>query len=174
VTATLVACPLLVLLAGVPAAQAPGREGPGRGDLRPRDEAFKIIDAYIVSNLQESLGLTDDQFVKVLPLVKRLQTERREMYQRRQHAVRELRRVLESGTATEAQVADLLREAKTVEAEEPVRTRKNLEAIDATLTPLQQAKFRVLEEEVAQKIRELMNQFRRQARPAGRLGERPE
>ena len=81
---------------------------------------------------------------------------------------------IESGTATESLVADLLREAKTVEAEEPVRTRKNLEAIDAVLTPLQQAKFRVLEEEVAQKIRELMNQFRRQGRPAGRPGDRPE
>ena len=173
-TAVLGAWPLLVVLAGAPVGQNQGQEAPGRGDLRPREEAFKIIDAYIVSNLQESLALTDDQFVKVLPLVKRLQTERREMIQRRQRAIRELRRLLQSGTATEAQVADLLREAKTVEAEEPVRTRKNLEAIDATLTPLQQAKFRVLEEEVAQKIRELMNQFRWQARPGGRPGERPE
>jgi Spy/CpxP family protein refolding chaperone len=172
VTAALTAWPLFVLLAAAPP-QSPEREGPAQGDLRPREEAFKIIDAYIVSNLQESLGLTDDQFVKVLPLVKRLQTDRREMFQRRQRAVRELRRALRSGTATEAQVADLLREMKAVEAEEPARMRKNLDAIDATLTPLQQAKLRVLEEEVAQKIRELMNQFRRQGRP-GRPGERPE
>jgi len=160
---------LVLLVTAGQAAQAP-RETPPHGDMRPREEAFKIVDAYVVSNLQESLSLTDDQFVKVLPLVKRLQTERREMFRRRQQAVRELRRILESGTATEAQVAEVLREVKTVEAEEPARTQKNLEAIDATLTPLQQAKFRVLEEEVAQKIRGLMNQFRRQGRP----GERPE
>ena len=36
-----------------------------------------MVDAYIVSNLQESLGLTDEQFVRLLPLVKRLQSERR-------------------------------------------------------------------------------------------------
>jgi Spy/CpxP family protein refolding chaperone len=153
-------------------AQSP--EEPGRGEMRPREEAFKIIDAYIVSNLQESLGLTDEQFVKVLPLVKRLQTDRRDLFQRRQQAIRELRRVLQSGTATEAQVADRLREAKAIETDEPARTRKNLEAIDAALTPLQQAKFRVLEEEVAQKIRGLMGQLRRQGRPSGRPGDRPE
>ena len=34
-----------------------------------------MVDAYIVSNLQESVGLTDEQFVKVLPLVKRLQEQ---------------------------------------------------------------------------------------------------
>jgi Spy/CpxP family protein refolding chaperone len=159
---------LALVLAGRARAQAP--EGPGHG--RPRDEAFKMIDAYIVSNLQESLGLTDEQFVRVLPLVKRLQTERRDMFRRRQQSLRELRRSLQSGTATEAQVADRLREVKAIEAEEPVQRRKNLEAIDAALTPLQQAKFRVLEEEVAQKIRELMG-HRRQGRP-GRLGARSE
>jgi len=160
---------LTFVLAGTARAQAPASPG----HVRPREEAFKMIDAYIVSNLQESLGLTDEQFVKVLPLVKRLQTERREMFQRRQQILRELRWSLQAGTATEAQVADRLREVKAIEAEEPVRTRKNLEAIDAALTPLQQAKFRVLEEEVAQKIRELMGHIRRQGRP-GRPGARPE
>jgi Spy/CpxP family protein refolding chaperone len=160
---------LALVLTGRARAQAP--ESPGHG--RSREEAFKMIDAYIVSNLQESLGLTDEQFVRVLPLVKRLQTERRDIFLRRQQLLRELRRSLQSGTATEAQVADRLREVKAIEAEEPVQRRRNLEAVDAALTPLQQAKFRVLEEEVAQKIRELMGHSRRQGRP-GRAGARPE
>src|SRR5258707_3195072 len=84
----------------------------GAGPDRPRDEAFKMIDAYIVSNLQESLDLTDDQFVKVLPLVKRLQTDRRAVLQRRQQALMDLRRVLASGDATEGRVTELLGEVK--------------------------------------------------------------
>jgi Spy/CpxP family protein refolding chaperone len=134
---------------------------------RPRDEAFKMIDAYIVSNLQESLGLTDDQFVKLLPLVKRLQTDRRAVLQRRQQALMELRRVLASGDATEARVKELLAQVKAAEAEEPGVLRKDRDAIDGVLSPLQQAKFRVLEVEVEHKIRELMTQIRTQRRNQG-------
>jgi Spy/CpxP family protein refolding chaperone len=138
----------------------------GRPD-RPRDEAFKMIDAYIVSNLQESLDLTDDQFVKLLPLVKRLQTDRRALVQRRQQALMELRRLLASGDATEARVTELLGEVKAAERDEPGLLRKDRDAIDAVLSPVQQAKFRVLEVEVEHKIRELMTQIRTERRKQG-------
>jgi Spy/CpxP family protein refolding chaperone len=126
-----------------------------------------MIDAYIVSNLQESLDLTDDQFVKLLPLVKRLQTDRRAALQRRQQPLMELRRLLASGGATEAKVTELLRQVKAAEADEPGLLRKDRDAIDAVLSPIQQAKFRVLEVEVEHKIRELMTQIRAQRRNQG-------
>jgi Spy/CpxP family protein refolding chaperone len=151
--------------------ERPGGGGQRRGDMgerrAPRDEAFKMIDAYIVSNLQESLDLTDDQFVKLLPLVKRLQSDRRDVLQRRQRALMELRRLLGSGGATEARVTDLLRQIKTAEAEEPALLKRDRDAIDAVLSPVQQAKFRVLEVEVERKIRELMGQIRSQRRNQG-------
>ena len=139
----------------------------GAGPERPRDEAFKMIDAYIVSNLQESLDLTDDQFVKLLPLVKRLQTDRRALLQRRQQALMELRRLLASGDATETKVTELLGQVKAAETDEPALLRKDREAIDGVLKPIQQAKFRVLEVEVEHKIRELMTQIRTQRRKEG-------
>lgn len=123
-----------------------------------------MIDAYIVSNLQESLDLTDQQFVTLLPLVKRLQSDRRAFVQRRQHSLMELRRLLGSGGATEPRVAELLREIKAVEVEEPSVLRNDRDAIDAALSPVQQAKFRVLELEVERKIRGLLNQIRAQRR----------
>ena len=149
----------------------------GAGPERPRDEAFKMIDAYIVSNLQESLDLTDEQFVKVLPLVKRLQTDRRVMVQRRQQALMEMRRLLASGGATEARVTELLQQVKSAETEEPALLRKDRDAIDGVLSPIQQAKLRVLEIEVERKIRELMSQIRTQRRKEGQSrapGRRPE
>ena len=126
--------------------------GPPRHD---REEAFRMVDAYIAGKLQESLGLTDDQFQKVLPLVTQLHRDRREVFHRRQQLLRDLRRVLASGTATEAEVEQRLVEVKRLESEEQVRLRRDREAVDAALTPLQQAKFRVLEAEVEQKIRSL-------------------
>jgi len=140
----------------------------------PREEAFRMVDAYIVSNLQESLNLTDQQFVKVLPLVKRLQTDRRAVVQRRQQALLELRRLLASGGATEPQVGELLGRVKAAEADEAATLRRDRDSIDATLSPLQQAKFRVLELDVEHKIRELMAEIRGQGRMNPRRpGERP-
>jgi len=135
--------------------QAPA---PGAGETR-RDETFKLVDAYVISNLQESLGLTDDQFVKVLPLVKKLQTERRAYLLERTRLLRDMRRLMRAGGG-EAQVLDDLKQLKAVEADGPTRVRRNVDALDATLSPVQQAKFRLLELEVEQRMRELMNRAR--------------
>jgi Spy/CpxP family protein refolding chaperone len=134
---------------------APPAGRPPRPDRPDREEAFRMVDAYIAGKLQESLGLTDDQFAKVLPMVTQLHRDRREVFHRRQQLLRELRRTLASGTATEAEVQQGLAEVKRLENDEHVRLRRDREAVDAALTPLQQAKFRVLEAEVEQKIRSL-------------------
>lgn len=162
--------PLLagVLAASAALASAQEPAEPGGAQARPRDEAFRMIDAYFVSNLQESLGLSDEQFVRILPMVKRLQNDRRQMAQRRQRALQEMRRLLQSGRATEGRVEELLRELKAVESEQPSAIRRDLDAIDGVLTPVQQAKYRILELEVERKIRDLMTQMRGQARPPGR------
>ena len=153
----------LVLVAGAASAQ----QEPPAG--RPaREEAFRMVDAYLVSNMQESLGLSDEQYVKLLPLVNRLQKDRREYTARRMEALHEMRRLLQSGGATEARVAELLKEVKAVEAESPAVQKKNLDAIDAVLTSVQQAKYRILETEVERKIRELMGQMRAPGRIGGR------
>lgn len=149
----------LWLWAGVPLlAQEPPR-GPRPPDAR-REEAFRMVDAYVVSNLQESLGLSEEAFVKVLPLVKKLQTSRREHLLSRSHLLRELRRELASGTTTEAEVRETLRQLKEVETAGSERVRLGMSDLDAALSPLQQAKFRLLELEVEQRMRELMGRAR--------------
>ena len=162
---------LVVVLGTGGAAALALQEAPAGADRPGREEAFKLVDAYVVSNLQESLGLTDEQYAKAIPLVKRLQAERREYYLERTRTAREMRRLLQRGGATEAQVLDLLRQLKALDEDGPARTRKNIEALDAMLNPLQQAKYRVLEIEVEQRMRELLNRVR--PRGATRQGARP-
>ena len=155
--------PVLVLAAGEASAQQEPRAG------RPaREEAFRMVDAYLVSNMQESLGLSDEQFAKAIPLVKKLQHDRRDYLMERGRVLREMRRLLRQGGPVEPQVVDLLKQAKALDAEGPERSRRNLEALDALLTSIQQAKYRVLEGEVEQRLRELMNRAR-----AARPGQRP-
>jgi hypothetical protein len=165
---------LLPLAALLLAAQAQaGGPAPARPAKAPGDEAFRMVDAYVLSNLQESLGLTDEQYTRLLPLVKRFHNDRRDYAQRRRRAFVELRKRLEAGGGTEEEVAHALRELKAVEAEEPPALRRDLDAIDATLSPLQQAKYRVLEAEVERKIRELVRQIRMRGGPRDRRDQPP-
>jgi Spy/CpxP family protein refolding chaperone len=152
---------LTIVLVGAFGARALAQEEPPAGSDRPgREEAFRMVDAYVVSNLQESLGLTDEQFARAIPLVKKVQTERRQYYLERTRTLREMRHLLRRGGAPEGQVLDLLKQLKALDAEGPTRTRESLAALDAVLTPLQQAKYRVLETEVEQRMRALMNRVR--------------
>jgi hypothetical protein len=161
---TLFGCVALALaaLAGAPvgAQQAPREGAQARPGEARRDEAFKLVDAYVVSNIQESLGLSDEQFVKVLPLVRKLQGDRRDYLVSRSRLLREMRRQLRSGTASEGQVLEQLRELKGLETDGPARVKKSADTLDAVLSPLQQAKFRLLELEVEQRMRELMGRPR--------------
>lgn len=121
-----------------------------------RDETFRLVDAYFISNIQESLGLTNEQFARILPLVKKVQSDRRDFARRRMQALRQLRKTLSSGVATEASVTELLKDLKAASADERAGTLANLEALDAELTPLQQAKYRVFEAEVDLRLRHLL------------------
>jgi hypothetical protein len=145
------------------------RDREPRRQRPPGEEIARMIDAYVMSNLQESLGLTDEQFVKVLPLVRKLQIDRRDMYVGRLRAVREINRLLEAG-GSEPKVLEHLREVKRLESEGQSKVGKDVEAIDAALTPLQQAKFRVMEMEVERRIREILGKVRREPGGGGRHG----
>lgn len=147
---------LLVLVLALPSVARPQGAQRGGANRPARDELFKMIDAYIVSNLQESLALTDEQFVKILPAVKKLRADRREFVERRRETLGEMRRLLESGTATDAGIGALMKTLKTHEAEEPVILRADADAVDALLSPVQQAKLRLLEARVEQRLRELV------------------
>jgi hypothetical protein len=156
----------LVLALGAGGARARAQEDtPASPDRRPRDEAFKMVDAYVVSNLQESLGLDDAQFAKAIPLVKRLQGERRTYLLERTRTVREMRRLLRQGGASETELLDLLKQLKALDVDGPAQTRKN--PTRSTPASPWQAKYRVLEADVEQRMRELMNRVR------PRQGQRP-
>jgi Spy/CpxP family protein refolding chaperone len=155
---------LLLALASGSARTLAQVEAPPAAERPARREAFRMVDAYVVSNLQESLGLTDEEYARAIPLVRKLQTARREYYLERTRTLREMRRLLQRGGATETQVRDLLQRLKALDAEAPVEARRNQEALDAALTPVQQAKYRVLELEVEQRMRAIVNRTRPRTR----------
>ncbi len=155
----------LVASVGGPGVAQAGGAGTQRSQEQ-RDEAFRMVDAYVIANLQESLGLDDATYEKAIPLVNKLQKARREFFHERSQTQRKMRRLLRSGTATEAQVVELLDALKALDVEGPERIRKHAGELDALLTPLQQAKYRVFEVEVERRMRDLMRRGRRERSPS--------
>lgn len=149
----------LVIGLGLATASGVAEEGGSRGHER-RAEAFRMVDAYVIANIQESLGLTDAQYEKVVPLVNKLQKARREYFRERSQGLRRLRQLLSSGAGTEAEVVEALEAFKALETGGPAAAREQMAALDAVLSPLQQAKFRVFEVEVEQRMRRLMRRGR--------------
>jgi hypothetical protein len=148
------------LFLGATVGSAQPAPSPSREHVEQRDEAFRMVDAYIVANLQDSLGLSDQKYAEVIPLVKKLQTERRDYFESRWRAQRELRHLLRSGGATEAEVAAALARLRQIDASGPEKVHRAQDSLDAALSPLQQAKYRVFELDVEQRLRELMRRAR--------------
>jgi hypothetical protein len=148
------AAAVVVLALGGASAEAQVRS-PRPGEAK-REEVFRLVDAYVVSNLQDGLGLSDDQFVTVLPLVKKLQTERRDYLLGRARMLRELRRLMRAGNPPEPAIVRELGELKALESDGPARVKRSADALDAALSPVQQVKFRLLELEVEQRMRALL------------------
>jgi hypothetical protein len=148
-------------------------EDPAVGPKEPegpplRNEIFEMVDAYVFMKVQERLGLSDEQLTRLMPLIRRQQKDRRELERRRFRAMGEMRRLFAGGVARDDQIVELLREVKAVEAEAPTVSQHDQALIDAALTPMQQAKFRLLMVEVEHRLRELRHRVRRGER--GRRG----
>jgi hypothetical protein len=135
-----------------------------------RDEIPEILDYYMLSHLQERLGLTDAHNAKVVPLVMQYQKDLRGCRKGKMKSVTALKKLLKSGTATESQLVEHLNALRAIEAEDRGKLKKDLEAIDGELTVVQQAKFRVLEHEVERKFFQLM---RDAMGPGGRARREP-
>ena len=152
-----------------------GEQGRRRGGHRS-DEAFKMVVAYLLSNMQESLELNDEEYLELLPRVKLRQNHRRDFHEGRAKAMRQLRRLVSSG-GDEASITAALAELDTLETTGPARLAADLEAIDAALTPLQRAKYRLMEADVERRVRDLARRIGRERGPRREprrdQGERP-
>ena len=153
--------------AGGASEQRPAGGATGGDERALRDEVYEVVDAYILMKAQERLGLTDEQFAKLVPLIRKQKTDRRDYERRRFRALGEMRQLFMKGEATEDRITELLREMKAVEAEMPAALARNQEAIDAVLSPVQQAKYRMLDAEVDRRLHELRQRAHERRRERG-------
>lgn len=162
---------LLLFAIGLPAvalgqARAPdamaeaGRMTPG--------EIQRLFDAYLVMEAQQALALTDQQYPQVLTRLKALQDTRRRSQLERNQLMQQLQRLTnprQLNRGDEAQLKDRLTALQELESRTAAELRKAYTALDEVLDVRQQARFRVLEEQIERRKIELLMRARRQNRP---------
>jgi hypothetical protein len=178
----LVALVALVALAGgyatlpaIAGAQPVGRQGrqgsppgaPGAledANVTPQ-EIRRMFDSYALMQAQDQLKITEDQFPRFLTRFKALQDLRRRTLQERNRRLQELRRTSNDPLADEAQMKDQVKALQALEDRSQAETRQAYEAIDQVLDVRQQARFRVFEEQMEQRMLQLITRARQANRP---------
>ena len=149
--------------------QGPRNLGAGGRRVAPRVGANlpiqKIIEGLYVSRMQQQLDLNDEQFVRILPLLRQSLQERNQLGQRRNRALNALRQALGEGTSEE----ELERLIELVdESELALRTIQEdlLRGVDTELSTRQRARFRIAQPNLENRIRTLIEQSRNPTAPA--------
>ena len=174
---TLVLGALLGALATLPAAgaQPAGRQGrqvpptgaPGALDdanVTPQ-EIRRMFDSYALMQAQDQLKITEEQFPKFLTRFKALQDLRRRTLQERIRRLQALRRLTNDPQAEEAPMKEQVKALQELEDRSQAEMRKAYEAIDQVLDVRQQARFRVFEEQMEQRMLQLITRARQANRP---------
>jgi len=166
------ACAMRPAAAGAQPVGRQGRQAPPPGAPGTLDDATvtpqeirRMFDSYALMQAQDQLKITEDQFPRFLARFKALQDLRRRTLQERIRRLQELRRMSNDPQADEAQMKDQVKALQELEDRSQGETRKAYEAIDQVLDVRQQARFRVFEEQMEQRMLQLITRARQANRP---------
>jgi hypothetical protein len=140
--------------------------------LRATNELIGMLDAYATIQAQQALQLSDEQYGRFIPLLKKLQETRRRNQQARNRMIGELRRLAGPRAATPADdgvLVEKLRALREQDERAAAEIRAAVGAIDEILTPQQQARFRIFEEHIENRKLDLLLRARARAGRQGRL-----
>lgn len=138
--------------------------GPGAQPGVSPVELQRLFDSYVLMRAQEDLKLTDEQFPRFLTRMKALQDARRRAEGQRMRILQELRRLSQSGGA-EDELRERLKALDELEVRSGAEIREALRGLDQVLDVVQQARFRILEEQTERSKMELLMRARQANRP---------
>jgi hypothetical protein len=133
-------------------------------ETRPRRSARQdvegLMEAYVISKLQEALELSDQQFAEMVVAQKKMSEHRQNFRRERQKVLEQLRRLLGSPDAHDDEIAPLLKRLGDLREELNSSERRDYEAIDTILDVRQRARYRLLEQEIQRRFQQMVREIR--------------
>jgi hypothetical protein len=172
-----VACVVVVLCLSARASSAqqdpPGRGGrgaAGAGQALTPVELERWLDSYVLIQAQDALKITDAQFPRFLQRLNALQATRRRHAAARRQILATIGRQLRATPVDEAGMREQLKALRELDVRAADEGRKAYDALDEALEPVQQARFRLFEQQVERRQIELLMKARERAGETGRQG----
>jgi hypothetical protein len=146
---------------------------PGSSDDMSPGQVHQLFDAMLVMQAQEALALDEAQYAQFVTRVKALQDVRRRNQQERTRMLSELQRLTNPRNpkpAEESEIKSRLSALQELESRSAADLRRAYNGVDEVLNTFQQARFRVLEEQIERRKLELVSRARQnnQNRPEQR------
>lgn len=149
---------IVAILASFLTGAARGQE---ERDLRPSgEEVDGMIDAYILSKLQDALVLSDEEFGRMVVAQKKMQDARRSYRRERNEVLRQMRQALRREDAGEPELSPLLSRLDELHQGFLEEERARYRDIDTILDVRQRARYRILEGEIQRRLQQLIRQSR--------------
>jgi hypothetical protein len=147
-----------------------GRGAVGAGQALAPADLERWLDSYVLIQAQDVLKITDAQFPRFLQRLNALQATRRRNAAARRQILATIGRQLRATPVDEAGTREQLKALRELDVRAADELRKAYDALDEALDPVQQARFRLFEQQVERRQIELLMKARERAAEAGRQG----
>ncbi|MCX7995857.1 MAG: hypothetical protein N3A65_08850 [candidate division WOR-3 bacterium] len=128
----------------------------GSEDKDPRE----IIEKVRIYKLTEELDLTEEQMAKLFPKLKDMRKFESEFHRQRLELIHELKNLLEK-KVNDQEIVKVLDKFQELQRKRYEAHLKEIESIKQILTPVQQARFIIFQEEFEREIRDLIREVRK-------------
>ncbi len=119
----------------------------------------EIIEKVRIYKLTEELDLSEEQMTKLFPRLKEMRKNEQEFHKQRIEIVQKLKELLEE-KAKEQEIIKTLSRLQELQKKRFESQLRELEEVKQILTPEQQARFIIFQEEFEKEIRDLIREVR--------------
>lgn len=136
--------------------------GAQRGAIRPNGagatpaEIQQMFDAYALIQAQDQLAIDDEHYPQFLTRFKALQEIRQRSLAERTRRLAELRRLLAADGVDGDQLRERLQQLDALDRRTATAVQDAYAKVDEVLTPVQQARFRIFEEQMERRKLDLL------------------
>lgn len=120
----------------------------------------EIIEKVRIYKLTEALDLTEEQTTKFFPHLKEMRKNEQDFQGQRMVLLQELRNLVKTN-AREQEIINVLNQFQELQKKRMTNQMQEIESLKKILTPVQQAKFLIFQEDFEREIRELIREVRK-------------
>ena len=163
---------LMILAANLAFAQGPFQIGQARqnqkqpqslrpnarpNNVRPGPVAIEdVVEGFYMSQFPIMVQVADEQFARIMPFLRQGLRELREINARKVRAINQLVTLSQREDEPEEDLRRLIREVDKAEEDHRAALQKLYSSVDPHLTPKQQARFRVFQDRMPQRIQQMI------------------